>query len=594
MAMSRPRLFAGLAVVAVCLGVQSAGPARGQAPAGDSVPPPPPASLSRDNPGPGPSELSAVAASIPAPPDTAPPLVPINPKGEARPGPTRLPPAVQEAMPFSREGKPGGPNPMPPAPPEARHQAGFESQPTAPTLGGRQEPAVSLEWVGPSAVRLGQPAGYRILVRNICPTAVHQVTLRCLVPEGASVSVSDPLPLTKGGVLTWDLGTEQPGQDRRIELQLLAAARAALDLQAAVSFTGVAAMRVQVREPKLALKLAGPAQVVLGDSATVTLTVSNPGDGPTEHVKVRAQLPEGLEHPRGRQMEVDLGVLAPQEQRTVQLVCTARAQGLQRCEAVATADGGLKASAVAPVNVVLPRIDLAATGPHLRYLERKAVYTFKATNPGSAPAGNVSVQAVVPQGMKVHAASAGGQCDATTGTVSWFVGDLPPGQSREVSVEVIPVSMGEHHVRAVATAARGLKTEAEVVTRAEGLSALLMELADADDPVEVGTDTSYEIRVTNTGSKMETNLQLTCTLPERMELRGARCAAGCRYRVDGRDVVFEPLPRLAPRADVVYRVFVRGTAPGDLRFRARIRADGLSEPVLREESTKVYGDDVTH
>ena len=35
-----------------------------------------------------------------------------------------------------------------------------------------------------------------------------------------------------------------------------------------------------------------------------------------------------------------------------------------------------------------------------------------------------------------------------------------------------------------------------------------------------------------------------------------------------------------------------GVAPGDLRFRARITADGLTEPVLKEESTKVYGDDV--
>ena len=48
---------------------------------------------------------------------------------------------------------------------------------------------------------------------------------------------------------------------------------------------------------------------------------------------------------------------------------------------------------------------------------------------------------------------------------------------------------------------------------------------------------------------------------------------------------------MAPRADAIYRVNVKGTAPGDLRFRARIKADGLSDPVLKEESTKVYGDD---
>ena len=78
------------------------------------------------------------------------------------------------------------------------------------------------------------------------------------------------------------------------------------------------------------------------------------------------------------------------------------------------------------------------------------------------------------------------------------------------------------------TAARGLKSDAEVVTHVEGLSALLMEMVDLDDPVEVGADTAYEIRVTNTGSKTETNLQLVCTIPDKMEFRNAVGAAGVR------------------------------------------------------------------
>jgi uncharacterized repeat protein (TIGR01451 family) len=118
-----------------------------------------------------------------------------------------------------------------------------------------------------------------------------------------------------------------------------------------------------------------------------------------------------------------------------------------------------------------------------------------------------------------------------------------------------------------------------------------MELVDVDDPVEVGKETSYEIRVTNTGTKTETNLQVTCTIPEQMEFKGARGAAGCQFKVEGREVIFEALPRLAPRVDAIYRVSVRCLAAGDLRFQARMKADGLTLPVLREESTRVYGDE---
>jgi hypothetical protein len=75
-----------------------------------------------------------------------------------------------------------------------------------------------------------------------------------------------------------------------------------------------------------------------------------------------------------------------------------------------------------------------------------------------------------------------------------------------------------------------------------------------------------------------------------MEFRGAHGAGDCKFRLRGKELVFEPLPQLAPRTDAIYRVNVRGIAPGDLRFRARITADGLTDPVLKEESTKVYGD----
>jgi uncharacterized repeat protein (TIGR01451 family) len=124
------------------------------------------------------------------------------------------------------------------------------------------------------------------------------------------------------------------------------------------------------------------------------------------------------------------------------------------------------------------------------------------------------------------------------------------------------------------------------------VSSLILEMVDAEDPVEVGAHTTYEIRVSNAGSKTETNLSLVCTLPEQLEFRDAKCGAGQRCRLEGRDVIFEPVAKLAPRADVIYRVQVRGRQPGNVRFRAQVRADGITEPVVREELTRIYNDDV--
>jgi uncharacterized repeat protein (TIGR01451 family) len=276
----------------------------------------------------------------------------------------------------------------------------------------------------------------------------------------------------------------------------------------------------------------------------------------------------------------------------VDVVCLTKSPGEQKCEAVATSDGNLTAKDETVFPVVAPKLELAVAGPKLRYLDRQGTYVFRVTNTGSAPASNVTITDAIPQGFKFVTANGGGREDFSTRTVSWLVGDLPPNQSREVSLQLVAVNIGEYKHAATAKAARGLAAEAETETRVQGLSALLVELVDLEDPVEVGANARYEIRVTNTGSKTETNIQVICVMPEKMEFAGAQGAGNSKHRLEGKQVIFEPLPKLAPRADALYRVNCRARAPGDLRFKARIMADSLSEPVNKEESTRVYGDEL--
>jgi uncharacterized repeat protein (TIGR01451 family) len=555
-----------------------------------NAPPPPvpaPAGEAADGPTLAPDAPPAAAPQLPPPAPPPAPAAPSRlPPAPALPAPGPLPdsaaPAPTPAAPATQAPAPAAaPAPQAPAP-EA------EATPEGPT--GPQEPAVSIEWLGPTSVSLNRPVVCQVLLKNSSPGAVHHVTAHVRLPAGATLLSSEPRASGDGNQPTWDLGTMAAGQQKRIDLQLVPAVKGDLACQASVTFTGSSTLRMQVREPKLALKATGPRQAVLGDPVTLSLVVSNPGDGSAEHVKLWATLPDGLQHPSGKSIEVEVGSLAAKESKTVPLVCLARAAGPQHCT-IAAADGGsLTVQDAADVEVVQPRLDVSLTGPTLRYLNRPATYVLKVSNPGNAPASEVILSEVIPAGFQFQSASAGGQHDAGTQTVSWVVGDLAPGQSQEVNLELVATAEGEQRHRAAATAAKSLSAKDEVVTRVEGLSALLMELVDLDDPLEVGAETAYEIRVTNTGSKPETNLELVCTLPDKMEFRGARSAAGCKFRVEGKDVIFDPLPRLAPRADALYRVNVRGLAPGDLRFRARIKADGLSGPVLREESTHVYSD----
>jgi uncharacterized repeat protein (TIGR01451 family) len=484
------------------------------------------------------------------------------------------------------------PLPLPPAP-TANAPALEAKSETAPAKStdafmGRQEAAVSLEWLGSAHAKVGRPADYTLAVRNVCSAPVQQVLVRVQLPAGARATETEPKANSEGDVLWWDLGTLMAKQQKDLHLRLVADGKGSLACNAWVTFTGTSSMRINISEPRLVLKVIPPEKVMLGESASIQFSITNPGDGMAEKVKIHALLSEGLEHPGGKSIEFEVGNLAPRESRSVQLVCATKAGGAQKCDGIAEANGDLRARDRCIVNVVTPRLDLEVSGPKLRYIDRKAVYSFKVTNPGNGPATNVTVTDVIPAGFRFTSASDGGQADPAMRTVSWFIGDLAPAQSKEVKLEVVATNPGEHHHQVTAQAARGIKVNNDVKTRVEGASSLLLEIVDTEDPIEVGAETSYEIRVTNTGSKTESDIMLVGIVPDKMQFKNA--TGPTRFQKKDNEIVFEALPKLEPKADAIYRITVKATAAGDVRFKAQISSASLTEPVVEMESTRIYQD----
>jgi uncharacterized repeat protein (TIGR01451 family) len=349
-------------------------------------------------------------------------------------------------------------------------------------------------------------------------------------------------------------------------------------------------LKVRVHEPKLTLKVTTPPRVMAGDPVTFVFAVSNSGDGLAGQVKVHADLPDGLEYTRGRSVDFEVGDLVPGESRTVQMVCLARAGGEQKFDVAAASGGIIKAQEKGAVNVIVPRLEVELSGPGLRYVDRKAAYTLRVTNKGDIAASNTTVSEVIPAGFKFLSASDGGRHTAAAQTLSWFVGELAPGQVREVNFELLAVKAGEHRHRVTACSERGFKVEVtqELATRVEDFSALTLEIANADDALEVGKFTTYEVMVTNGGSKMESDIRVVCVLPDKVEFKSSQ--GPTRFHFEGNVVLFDPVPKLAPRGDIVFQVRVKALAPGDLRFRAQVTSTNLIEPVIQARAMRVYSD----
>ena len=255
---------------------------------------------------------------------------------------------------------------------------------------------------------------------------------------------------------------------------------------------------------------------------------------------------------------------------------------------VAKADAGLYVEASCEFEVVAPDLQVTVEGPERRFLERPATYQVSIDNPGTAPAKEVQLVTHLPKGLQFVSANNLGEYDAAAHSVYWSLAELPANERGTVELVALPVEAGQHTLQVTTKARDGLSDEAHKGVLVEGIAALMFVVVDRDDPIEVGGETSYEIRVLNQGSKAATNVQVTAVVPP-----GLRAIAGhgdTRHSVQGDRVVFAPLAQLAPKAESVFHIQVQGVRDGDHRIKVQITTDEIRDPITKEESTRVYSD----
>ncbi|MCI0738198.1 MAG: DUF11 domain-containing protein, partial [Gemmataceae bacterium] len=229
-------------------------------------------------------------------------------------------------------------------------------------------------------------------------------------------------------------------------------------------------------------------------------------------------------------------------------------------------------------------------GPKRQYMNLPTRYFLTVTNKGKTAANNVLLESTPAPQAKFLQASGDGRFLA--GKAAWLLGTLQPGESRTVVLTLQAAATGELCHKAKALADRGVVVLAEVCTLFAGVSALAVEMTDREDPIQVGSETMYPIRLRNTGTAPITNIQVRAFIRDGLQLRRAKAEVNHQLGepIPGAQVlVFAVIPQLAPGQQTEYQVFVAGAKPGDQRFRIEIRADQLEAgPVIEEESTRVY------
>lgn len=446
----------------------------------------------------------------------------------------------------------------------------------------------SFLWIEKSAPRVVQVANefeYVITVKNLADRDVKNVQVTDKMPDGFKLVRTMPQAKQDGSYLNWDVGKLAPRQSKVMTV------RGSLDeatevVHCATGSGILTACVTQVAvQPALKLSKKLPSEVILCDPIPMTLVVTNTGTGAATNVKVTDALPAGLKSSDGQQtLTYNVGTLGSGQSRQINATLKASKTGTFNNTATASADGDLKASAKDSIIVRQPVLTIDKTGPEKVFLGRNITYTVKVTNTGDGVAAGAKLVDQLPAGTTFVSATAGGK--ESGGAVTWNLGNMQPKQSATVSVTVKPAKAGTYTDTATASAVCAKEVSDKVTTQVEGIPAILLEVVDVEDPIQVGDTETYVITVTNQGTATDTNIKIVCTLENQMQYVSS--SGSTRGTAAGNTVTFAPLDALAPKAEATWKVKIKAVKAGDVRFKVSMTSNQIGRPVEETEATNFY------
>jgi len=446
---------------------------------------------------------------------------------------------------------------------------------------------IQLDKTVPKEAELNRTFDYFIIITNLTEAMLTDIVVNEELSDNFKFTRANPAARKDVNKLVWEIKSLGPKASKRITISGVATNDDPLEHCATVETPLIPACAdIRIVQPRLELMRSAPTEVLLCEPIPVIFVVTNSGTGSAQDVTIVDTLPAGLRTIDGKsKLVLDVGTLPEGQSRQFSAELRASKTGKYISKAVASSITGLTAESAETTTIVsLPVLTIDNKGPRQAYLGRIITYEITVANRSDVPAKNTVIEDSIPEGITSIEASEGAKLSGSK--LVWELGTLAPGTYKNVRVSYIPTEAGTLTNNANATAYCSEAVTAFVKTLITGISAISLEVVDIDDPVRIGTRTTYVISVTNQGSAAATNVRIACILENNVQyVSSAGATAGSK---EGQIVKFFPLSSLEPKAKAAWRVVVAAVKPGDVRFKVVMNVDQLTRPVEETESTHLY------
>jgi uncharacterized repeat protein (TIGR01451 family) len=365
--------------------------------------------------------------------------------------------------------------------------------------------------------------------------------------------------------------------------------------------------------PKLELVKTEPADVDLCDhSVPVTLTVRNTGNAPATDVQVIDTLPAGWQAPGssrsagvpassdtqvadglqlgsprqgvGEEVYFKAGTLQAGQERQFKFVAGFPGKGVYTNTARAKSAEGATAEALAITTVHAPAVTWICTAPAKMVAGRAFKVYLTAGNNGDGNMAKGQIILPIPADVTVGDITEGGAVN--NDHIEWFFENLAAGASKTVCVSFTGTNLTTVNFTALISGSCAKPVQTHCSTRIVGVPAVLLELVDLEDPVQVGDPVHYVVTVKNQGFGPLTHVKLLCRVPESQQFVEATGPTGTTL-VDG-VLTMDTIESMPPHATSVWKVTMKALKDDDVRFKVELQADQYEKPIHEDESTRQY------
>jgi uncharacterized repeat protein (TIGR01451 family) len=517
------------------------------------------------------------------------------------------------------------PQPAIPSPlPRAAHQP-----PSAPSL---ISSGVVLEKVGPAQATLGALVTYRIEVQAASGGA-RDVTVSDQLAQGLRYESSTPPAALAGTHLEWRLGDLRGGERRTIEVHFRAE-QAGVFNNCAVARSSdgqtsqdCASTAVVIPELEVRVGIAGSDTVMVGERVTFEVTVTNRGNVPATGLVITDHFDRGLEHEAAASpIEKELGQLAGGQSQTIGVTFRATQPGRLCNRVEVRGEAGVRGAGQACVTAVsaappagqppaqgvpgppqtaIPpvqpppaqssppqraELEVKVSGPAApQSIDSVAEFVIHITNTGERALTNLTVTSSSDANLLPVQATDGYEWDDRDNLV-WKIPALATGKSTRLQLNTRCRSTAPKAcIRVRVASQEGAAAEGEnCLEIRRGQTQLSMTVDGLDNPVTVGRDLTYEVRIKNTGSVADRNVALTVIVPAEMSvIRLGTVGDRTTYEIEGQNVRFKPVAELTPGETLKFRVRARAVQAGDVKLEAVFNSEGQPQPTTVTEETTV-------